>query len=311
VTTQQARRGASDHDHGEPTRPYDDDAGRAERADAGVAGADGAVGVVGVVRSLDRALTILDELALAPAGLGLVELSRRSRIAKSTAHRLISTLERRGYVARLPGGRYALGLTVFGAVNLPVAPVLRTALEGLAQHSGESVNFGVLHGTDVVYVDRVESRHALRWGLTIGSCVPMHCSGMGKAILGALPPGTRRDALRSATLRPLTRNTITDMAMLEEELQRVHAAGYAIDDGEYMDGVLCIAAAVRRGASVIGAVSIAGPALRFTREVALAQRPALFDTVRVAAGLLGMPPPDRGDGAESSTADHYSPTAWR
>ncbi len=139
----------------------------------------------------------------------------------------------------------------------------------------------------------------------------MHCSGMGKAILGALPPGTRRAALRSATLRPLTRNTITDMAMLEEELQQVHAAGYAIDDGEHMDGVLCIAAAVRRGASVIGAVSISSPALRFTREVALAQRPALFDTVRVAAGLLGMPPSDRGDGAESSTADHYSPPAWR
>lgn len=257
----------------------------------------------GVVRSLDRALTILDELALAPAGLGLVELSRRAGIAKSTAHRLVSTLEQRGFVFRLPGGgQYVLGLKAVGAINPLATLILHTALEGLAQHSGESVNLGMLHGPDVVYVDRVESHHALRWGVTVGSRVPVHCSSMGKAILAELPPATRRGLLQSSTLQRLTRNTITDVAALEEELRRVHTDGYAVDDEEYMDGVRCIAAAVHRGNSVIGAVSIAGPAMRFTREVALAQRPALFDTVRVVAGLLGMPPLGGGNSVEPSGA---------
>lgn len=169
-------------------------------------------------------------------------LSRRVGIAKSTAHRLISTLERRGFVVRLPGdGRYVLGLKVFGAVNPLVAPMLHSVLEELARRSGESVNLGALHGGEIVYVDRVESQHALRWGLRVGSRVPVHCSGMGKAILAELPPATRHDVLKSVKLQPFTRHTLTDPTALEEELCRIHAAGYAIDDEEYMEGVLCIA----------------------------------------------------------------------
>lgn len=247
----------------------------------------------GLVRSLDRALSILDVLAATPQGIGLVDLSRHVGIAKSTAHRLLSTLEYRGFVERCPqDGRYIPGLKVSGVIDVRAAPRLRSALEDLAQQSGESVNLGVLHGSEIVYVERVESRHALRWGLTVGSRVPAHCSGMGKAILAELPPTVRQDVLRAAPLRRLSHKTMTDPAALAAELRRVQADGYAIDDEEYMDGVLCIAAAVRRGNRVVGAVSIAGPALRFTREVALAQRPALFRTVRAVAGLVGGPPSD-------------------
>jgi len=105
----------------------------------------------------------------------------------------------------------------------------------------------------------------------------------------------RQDVLRAVPLRCLSHKTMTDPAALDAEVRRVQADGYAIDDEEYMDGVRCIAAAVRRGNRVVGAVSIAGPALRFTREVALAQRPALFRTARAVAGLMGVP---RSDGYE-------------
>lgn len=246
---------------------------------------------VGLVRSLDRALAILDALAAQPQGVGLSDLSRHVGIAKSTAHRLLSTLEYRGFVVRCPeDGRYIPGPKVAGVIDVMAAPRLRAVLEDLARQSGESVNVGVLHGTDIVYVERVESRHALRWELTVGSRVPAYCSGMGKAILADLPPAVRQDVLRAVPLRRLSHKTITDPVALDAELRRVQAAGYAIDDEEYMDGVLCIAAAVRRGHRVIGAVSIAGPALRFTREVALAHRPALFRTVRAVAGLVGIQP---------------------
>lgn len=238
----------------------------------------------GVVRSLDRALGLLDALVAAPEGLGLVDLSRRVGIAKSTAHRLISTLEHRGFVVRRPDdGRYLLGLKVLK--SLDSASWLHGALEDLARQSGESVNLGVLHGTEVVYIDRVESQHALRWGLNIGSHVPAYCSAMGKAILAELPERTCDHLLESMAPRPLTPHTITNRAALEEELSRVRANGYAIDDEEYMEGVCCIAAPICRGGAVTGAVSIAGPALRFTREVALAQRPALLHTTWVLAAF--------------------------
>jgi len=246
----------------------------------------------GLVRSLDRALAILDALAATPQGVGLVDLSRQVGIAKSTAHRLLSTLEYRGFVARCPeDGRYVPGPKVSGVIDAMAAPRLRAVLEELARECGESVNLGVLRGAEIVYVERVESRHALRWGLTVGSRVPVHCSGMGKAILAELAPAARQDVLRASPLQRLSHRTITDPAALDAELRRVQADGYAIDDEEYMDGVRCIAAAVRRGARVVGAVSIAGPALRFTREAALAHRPALFQAVRAIAGLMGASQP--------------------
>jgi len=247
----------------------------------------------GLVRSLDRALSILDALAATPQGVGLVDLSRHVGIPKSTAHRLLSTLEYRGFVVRCPeDGRYIPGPKVSGVIDARAAPRLRSVLEELACQCGESVNLGVLHGPEIVYVERVESSHALRWGLTVGSRVPVHCSGMGKAILAELPPVARQDVLRVVPLRRLSHKTMTDPEALDAELRQVQADGYAIDDEEYMDGVRCIAAAVRRGNRVVGAVSIAGPALRFTREAALAQRPALFRTVRAVAGLVGGPPSD-------------------
>ncbi len=242
----------------------------------------------GLVRSLDRALALLDALAAAPAGLGLVDLSRRVGIAKSTAHRLISTLEHRGFVVRRPDdGRYLPGLKLLASPK--TASWLHGALEELARHCGESVNLGVLHGVEVVYIDRVESQHALRWGLEIGSHVPAYCSGMGKAILAELPPHIRGHLLDTMILRPLTPHSITDRAALEEELRRVHTQGYAIDDEEYMEGVRCIAAPVRRGGAVAGAVSIAGPTLRFTRESALEQLPALLRTAWVLARFPDAP----------------------
>ncbi len=240
-----------------------------------------------IVRSLDRALAILDALAATPTGLTLAELSRRVSIAKSTAHRLILTLEHRGFVVRVPESScYVLGLKVSGTVHQAVKPHIHGILEELAARSGESTNLGVPHGSEVVYVDRVESQHALRWGLSIGSRVPIHCAAMGKAILAALPAQTRNDLLKSLSLQPLTGNTITTLDALTAQLREIQVSGYAIDDEEYMDGVRCIAMAVRRGPAVVGAISIAGPAVRFTRQVALAQRPALFHAQRMMSSLL-------------------------
>jgi DNA-binding IclR family transcriptional regulator len=237
----------------------------------------------GVVQSLDRALSILDVLSLNDGpGLGLGEISARAHLPKSTVHRLLATLDLRGFVIRDPTtGSYRLGLK--GMRHAGSGPEIRAVLSDLAVSSGETANLGVLTGADVVYVDRVESPQALRWELGVGSRVPAHCSGMGKAILAFLD----RDLVRRllpAKLRAHTGRTFTDRDALLAELGAIRTRGFAFDDEEFMDGVRCVAVPVWGGHDdVAGAVSLAGPAFRLTTEVAATQvRPLQHAALRIA-----------------------------
>jgi DNA-binding IclR family transcriptional regulator len=231
-----------------------------------------------VVQSLDRALSILDVLRLSDGGLGLGDVASRAGLPKSTTHRLLSTLERRGLVARdLDIGTYRLATKTFEPVG--AGPGVRQVLEGLAARSGETANLGALIGSEVLYVDRADSPHALRWQLGVGSRVPAYCSAMGKAILASLSTGEvgRRLPRR---LTPFTRHTITERRALLEQLALVRRRGFAMDDEEFMEGVRCVAVPVGYGpAGVAHAVSLAGPAFRWTRERAA----ALVDPMQEAA----------------------------
>lgn len=237
----------------------------------------------GVVQSLDRALSILDVLSLnAGPGLGLREIAARVELPKSTVHRLLATLDLRGFVIRDPAsGSYRLGLK--GIRHAGSGPEIRAVLSHLALSSGETANLGALTGTDVIYVDRVESPQALRWELGVGSRVPAHASGMGKAILAFLDRDLVRRLLPSK-LRAHTARSITDRDALMAELAAIRRRGYAFDDEEFMDGVRCVAVPVRGGHDdVAGAVSLAGPAFRLTTEVAATQiRPLQDAALRIA-----------------------------
>jgi IclR family transcriptional regulator, acetate operon repressor len=234
-----------------------------------------------VVQSLDRALSILDVLRLSDGGLALGDVASRSGLPKSTTHRLLSTLERRGLVARDPdSGTYRLATKSFEPVG--AGPGVRKVLEDLAARSGETANLGALIGSDVLYVDRANSPHALRWQLGVGSRVPAYCSAMGKAILASMPPGeaSRRMPRR---LNAFTRHTITERRALLEELALVRHRGFALDDEEFMEGVRCVAVPIGDGAAgVARAVSLAGPAFRWTRERA----EAMVDVMQEAAARM-------------------------
>jgi DNA-binding IclR family transcriptional regulator len=236
----------------------------------------------GVVQSLDRALSILDVLSLSEGGLVLREIASRSGLPKSTVHRLLSTLGLRGFVIRDPlTGTYRLGLK--GMRHAGSGPDTRAVLSDLALSSGETANLGALTGTDVVYVDRVESPQALRWELGVGSRVPAHCSGMGKAILAFLD----RDAVRRllpSRLKAYTARTITERDALLAELSLIRRRGYALDEEEFMDGVRCVAVPVWDGRDeVTGALSLAGPAFRLTTDAAMTQvRPLQDAALRIS-----------------------------
>lgn len=219
---------------------------------------------------LDRALDVLEALAEAPVGapLGVTEVARRVRTTKSAAFRILSNLERRGYVSKEPvTAKYALGTRLaylgdrsLGAIDLRAAA--RPELEALHRRFGETANLGVREGREVVYIDMIESGHGLRMAASVGARDLIHSTALGKAMLAFLPTA-ERDRLLRRRLVARTERTITDPAVLREELERVRAAGVAEDLEENEVGARCLAAPIfNHAADVVGAISVSSPASR-------------------------------------------------
>jgi len=214
----------------------------------------------------------------------LSALSRRLHLAKSTTHRLVQTLLSRGFVQLGPQGAYFLGHKSLWLTESRGA--VQALLDHVRDRTGETVNLGHLSGHAIVYVARSLSNQQLRWGVEVGSRVPCHCSGMGKAVLAFRP-----DIVISPNeLTPFTRSTITDAAKLREDLEQVREMGFAFDDQEYIRGVSCIAVPIlNRIGQVSGALSVSGPSVRFNRAVAEGHLPVLRDTARKISQTLGAP----------------------
>jgi DNA-binding IclR family transcriptional regulator len=255
--------------------------------------------------AVETALSILETLGTVHS-VGVTELARKLGLGKSSVYRLLATLVRRGYVEKnLQNDRYQLTYRLF-AVGSPAADRfgLREAahpvMERLAAETGETVNLGVLDGTRVVNLHKVESRHLLRMHMEVGGGVPAHATALGKVLLAALQPSDLTQRLGGQRLARLTRRTIGDRATLRRTLVRIRTQGFAIDDEECSLGLRCVAAPIRdhRGA-VVAALSISGPSQRLPGQIL----PRLAENVQAAAQevsrRLGFPvgsPKRKGEG---------------
>ncbi len=220
---------------------------------------------------------------------GVRELAEYLGINKSSTHRLLTTLERHGYVAQDPiTGKYQLGMrvfeagaTVFNQMSLRV--VARPHLERLAESSGEVVHLAVVNGDQCVYVDKVEGPLAIPMASQLGWRKPLYCTGVGKALLAYQPDYRVAQFLREQQLRALTPSTITDPDRLRAELQEIRALGLAHDREEIEVGLRCVAAPVLgANGQVVAAVSVAGPAERYSED----RLPGLGEMVRAAAAAI-------------------------
>lgn len=227
---------------------------------------------MGNVQSIDRALSIVEEIARAGQDLGVTELARRLSLNKSTVHRLLSTLESRGYVEQNhETGRYGLGLKILelgssAANRLALRDIARPVLEQLSRDLGEAVNLVVLSGGEAVYIDKVETETMIRMHFQLGKRSPLHCTAAGKVLLAHQGQPVER-VLREAELKRYTPNTITRVDRLAQHLAEVRQRGYAVDDEEQELGVRCVAAPVwDQEGRVAAAVSVSGPILRVTSE---------------------------------------------
>jgi IclR family acetate operon transcriptional repressor len=167
---------------------------------------------------------------------------------------------------------YCLGFRCFEMARQAYAMpdlVAAAALElrALRDLTGETSYLATLDGREVISLERCDGAHSQRSAAALGQRKPVHCTSQGKAILSAMPDEARDAIVRDAVLKPLTPLTITDRRRLKAELRITRARGYAIDDEEIVLGVRCVGAPVVDAAGQVrGAISVAGPAYRLTRE---------------------------------------------
>jgi DNA-binding IclR family transcriptional regulator len=234
------------------------------------------------VKSLRKALAVLQAVAQAERPLTIAEVAIRCGIARPTAYRLVQTLIAEGHLEQDgQDARIAIGFAV-----LPLAASLldrnRMRLEALphlhalAQQTGERANLGILHRDRVLYLAGVEKPALPTIYSRFGKAAPAHCSSLGKAILAHLPEPELRALIERAPLTAHTPASIVNRATLIKDLAETRARGYAVDRAEHVPGSYCVAAAIfGRRNDPVGAIGLSGGALdRLVKHRDLVRRTA-------------------------------------
>jgi len=250
--------------------------------------------------TVGRALDILDAVARAERPLTPTELAAALELPKATVHRLCGTLEERGYLQTRPGGR---GLQAGNQLNRLAAGVLasvplracrRAILEALSREIGETCNIAVPDGMEMIYHDRAETHWPVRVQLQIGSRVPAYATAGGKMYLSSLHPDVRARVVGRSTLVRHTANTLVEPEALFTELERTATRGHALDDEEYIDGMVALAVPVTDAQGRLYAtLSFHAPCMRVPFERVTEFLPALEIAARDLATLVDPRPDER------------------
>jgi len=218
---------------------------------------------------LGSAIKILEIFYGAESDLTLHQVSAKAKVGKTSAFRILYTLDKLGYVEKDPvTGKYHLGLRIVAAARKTLAggnlvQVARPHLKKLRDEFDETVNLAVLQKDEIVYVEILESPHPFRMTDTIGARIPWHSTALGKSIAAFLPEERVRAVLKQSPLKRFTGKTITSTREYAEVLIKVRDQGYSVDAEESELGATCIAAPIfGYENAVLGAVSLSGPTPR-------------------------------------------------
>lgn len=216
-----------------------------------------------IIQSLDRALRILDLFDEQDSELKITEISRKMDLHKSTVHSLLKTLQEHRYIDQnAETGKYRLGMKLLerGQLllqHLDIRSVARAELLELASATGQTAHLVIQEGREGVYIDKVEGPRAVIRYSRIGRRIPLHCSSVGKVLAAFMNPAEREQLLQEYPFMVHTPRTITDREVFLNELEKVRANGYSIDNQENEPGVRCVAVPIRNHTGqVIAAVSI-------------------------------------------------------
>lgn len=217
---------------------------------------NGSVDSGGPVRSVSRALDVLEAMAEIAEPVTLSEIARLiDTVPRSTLHDILRTLQAKGWVeAAGDGPHYNLTIKTLqlGRSYLDTSKSFagyERILDAVAERIDETVHLGRLFGTSIVYIGKRDPSHAIRLYSAVGRSLPAHATALGKSLLARMPDADLEELLPE-NLEPITEQTIVNRGKLLLDLAEVRERGYAVDNEESMDGVLCYAVALSDRESV-------------------------------------------------------------
>jgi IclR family KDG regulon transcriptional repressor len=246
-----------------------------------------------MLQTIEKASEVLALFDREHSEWGVRDVAEALGLAKSSAHDLLTSLEQVGLLGKNDEGRYRLGwrLVMLSETLLATTELRREArpiMEELADQYRETIHLAVLDDSQVVYVDKLEGKQAVRVELTsLGTRLYAHCSALGKVLLAHEPEENVKRIVKLEGLPRFTANTITDAGELEQALVKVRKQGYATDQEEILSDLCCIGAPIHdHTGQVIAAISMSVPAYRFQRsQVEL--RKAVMRTGNLISERLG------------------------
>ena len=250
-----------------------------------------------MAQSVQRAINLIRAAAERP--LSLTEAAEVLAVHKSTALRILHTLEAARFVRRTGAGTYVFGsglieLSEAALGSLDVREFGAEHIRRLQRETGHTVHLAQLTGDEIIYIDKVDSPRfeGVTLPSRIGRAVSIYASAVGKVILAYLPRAERDRLLSHVVFEQHTRTTFADRDSLEAELVNVAANGYATDNGEHDAYAMCVAAPVRdsRG-QVLAAISISAIEVIANLDKLKEGLPLLLDAADRVSKELGYTPP--------------------
>ena len=225
------------------------------------------------IQSLDRGLIILEAVAKSSEPVSLGELTALLQIDRSSVFRLANTLKRRGFLA-YPSGRkdYILGPSVWRLSHEydwgnMLIKVSHENLKLLASQTNETAHLAIREGRQALFVAHAGATHIIAVSGQTGELIPLYCTAHGKALIADLDKADLKALFGQTALRSYTKRTISSIDGLAKNCAEIRAHGLAGDDGEYQEGIRCVAAPIRAdGGTIIGSIGISAPVSRFPDE---------------------------------------------
>lgn len=238
--------------------------------------------------TLGKAMAILDLVAASDVPLRFTDILHLSNQPRGTLYRQISHLVDEGLLSLGADLRYEPGIRLLKLASNAWARnsfriVAEPHLRKLHEKTGETAHLGILHGEQVIYLDKVEGRQAVRMASQIGNASPVYCTGVGKAAISALADDALKALIGRITFRRFTANTLLSGEALLEEVQNIRHRGHAFDMEEHEEGIRCVAAPIfSKRHDIAAGLSVTGPAYR----VSMAQLEGWAAFVEAASGAV-------------------------
>lgn len=240
-----------------------------------------------------RTLRILEVLGNSNRPMTPTEINQELKLPKQTVHRLCNTLEEEGYLVRETNGKRLQpsarlkGLASGILFNSRNHVAVRQVLEEIADNVKETINLVVPEEAGMMYLERIETDWPFRIQLPVGTHVPFHCTASGKTFLASLTPAARRSFVNNIKLSPMTPNTFVDKKLFLDELAMIAKQGYAVDNQEFMEGMVAVAVPIKDEKSrYCGSVAFHAPDQRLSLDTAIERKDYLLDGAKKLGEVL-------------------------